>query len=257
MNTQEQFFFGIPLIGRDAARGWGRVTALFAKTLRSILAQSSPDFRVIVAGHDRPAFWDELAPLDKRLEFLQADWPAMEPTCANDDGGMKKHLILQRVLESGGGLLMYCDADDLVDRRTVELGRALIDRETVAGLVSQGVAIDSRSDQALALPDEIAFDGEFHQLCGSSTIARVRPGQPVPHDLLGSHHEWKRQAERLDVPLVELPLFGGYHVNTGENHSENQGHFADWRRQFSRLVAQRGRPLSRLERKRLGLLGAR
>lgn len=256
MSNKEQFYFGIPLIGRSAARDWGRVASLLQSTLRSILAQTDPDFRVIVAGHERPSCWGRFAGADERLAFVEADWPAASPTCANNDGGRKKRLIMERVLRSGGGLLMYCDADDLVDRRTVELGRALIGTEIVGGLVRDGVAMDARSGRALPLPDEVAFDGAFHELCGSSTIARVKPGKRLPHDLLGSHHQWQQTAEEKRVPIIDLPLFGGYHVNSGENHSENQGRYSAWRRHFSRAVAERGRPLTRGERKRLGLAEA-
>ncbi|WP_126173550.1 hypothetical protein [Altericroceibacterium xinjiangense] len=247
------FFFGIPLIAREAARDWGQVNRLFDQTLHSLLAQTDADFRIVVAGHDAPAGWQALAANDARFHFLEADWPVAEPSGANDDGGMKKWLIREHVLEQGGGLLMYCDADDLVDRRTVEISRKLIGPGIIGGLVQDGFAIDHRSGHALPLPHPDAFDGPFHRLCGSSTVARLEPGQPVPHDRLGSHHEWDARAREIGETLAMLPLEGAYLVNSGENHSEHQGPFALWRRRFARTVAEQGRPLSAETRYRLGM----
>jgi len=248
----EPFTFGIPLIPRAAARDWATVERLFAATLTSILSQTDARFDVVLAGHDAPALWQDLSRTDERLCFLQAPWPVEPPSAANDDGGAKKWLIKEHVLEQGGGLLMFVDGDDLVDRRTVELSRALIHRGAIGGLVSHGVAIDANSGKALALPDADAFPEPFHRLCGSTTVARLSPGQPDPYEVLGSHHSWEERAKAEGLALVPLPTSGGYIVNTGENHSETQGPFAAWRRQFSRVVAERGQPLSAALREQFG-----
>ena len=50
----EPFTFGIPLIARAAAQDWPLVQALLGLTLRSLAGQGDRDFRVIVAGHERP-----------------------------------------------------------------------------------------------------------------------------------------------------------------------------------------------------------
>ena len=84
----EPFFFGIPLIAPASAGDWSRVDALFAATLRSLLAQSDRDFRVLIAGHEPPPSLSALG--DDRVEFLTADWPPDPPSVANDDAGGKK-----------------------------------------------------------------------------------------------------------------------------------------------------------------------
>ena len=249
----EPFIFGVPLIARAAARDWATVERLFAATLQSILSQTDPRFQVVLAAHDAPAIWQELSRTDERLCFLQAPWPVEPPSAANDDGGAKKWLIKQHVLEQGGGLLMFVDGDDLVDRRSVELSRALIHRGAIGGLVSHGVAIDADSGKALALPDADAFPEPFHRLCGSTTVARLSPGQPDPYEVLGSHHSWEERAKAEGLELIPLPTSGGYIVNTGENHSETSGPFAEWRRQFSRAVATHGQTLSPALREQLGM----
>ena len=252
MTNAEPFYFGIPLIARAAARDWDIVERLFAGTLKSVLSQTDRRFHVVLAAHDLPASWLERGHDDDRFSFFQAPWPVEPPSAANDDGGAKKWLIKQHVLQQGGGLLMFVDGDDLVDRRTVEVSRALIHRGAIGGLVSHGVAIDADSGKALALPDPVAFQDAFHRLCGSTTVARLMPDQPDPYEALGSHHSWEERARAEGLELVQLPTSGGYIVNTGENHSETQGPFSAWRRQFSRAVATRGKPLSAALREQLG-----
>jgi hypothetical protein len=97
--------------------------ALLGLTLTSIRAQTDPDFRVVILGHDRPA---TLPDDDPRVEFLEADWPAEAPGPHNADSGRKKHAINDLVLERGGGLLMFVDADDWVDRDLVSSARGAI-----------------------------------------------------------------------------------------------------------------------------------
>lgn len=256
LRTNEPFFFGIPLIARDAAQCWDRVSTLFAATLCSALSQTGRNVQVVLAAHDTPDCWDLLSRTDPRLTLLRADWPVKPPSPANDDAGAKKWRIKEHVAERGGGLLMYLDADDMVDVSTVEVARQLMGQEKPAGLVREGFAIDAMSGNALAIPDPSAFNRSFHQLCGSTTVARITPGEEDAIDLLGSHHLWEERAEEIGLSLVKLPLFGGYLVNSGENHSENQGPFADWRKSFAQAVAQRGQPPSRSLVRQLGVSGA-
>lgn len=249
----EPFYFGVPLIARAAARDWSRIDELIEMTLRSVLAQDDRDFALLLAGHDLPDCWDELTRGDPRFEFIDADWPPEAPTLANDDAGSKKWRIREEVKSRGGGLLMYLDADDLVDRRLVATARRKIGPEALGGIVGKGLAIDFGTRRAVALPGEGVLDFAFHELCGSSTVGRLAPARPDPFDILGSHHLWARNARAAGAPVEMLPLWGGYLVNTLENHSENHGPFAEWRRSFGAAVVREGEPLSEELRNLLGL----
>ena len=243
----EPFFFGIPLIARNVAQDWERVEELLDLTLRSVLAQTDSDFTVVLAGHDRPACWAGLAKDDPRFLFLQADWNPEEPSARNDDGGIKKWRIKEHVQKRGGGLLMYLDADDLIDRRLVEMARAGIRPRQLGGVVGGGVMVDFETWRAVPLPHPQVYEGPFHELCGSSTIGRVEPDSPDPvrrdpHEALGSHHRWPERAREIGVDLAELPVWGAYLVNTSQNHSESYGPHAEWRRTANASIAREGRP---------------
>lgn len=243
----EPFTFGIPLIARASSGNWQLVEHLFELTLRSVLAQSDADFRVLLAAHDVPARWRSLA-TDPRFVLLQADWPAQHPTVANDDGGRKKWLIKQAVRRSGGGLLMFLDADDWVSSDLVRTARSTMKPDDVGAIVSDGYALDHASLRVLRFPIADAFNGEFHELCGSSTIGRVVPdsSDPIrldPHEALGSHHQWLKSASDQNVALARLAVAGMYLVGTGQNHSEQHGPNGDWRKNVTEVVRQSGVPL--------------
>ena len=244
----EPFFFGIPLIARAVAADWPVVEHLLGLTLRSVLAQEDRDVRVLLAAHDVPDAWRALAG-DPRFTLLRADWPPEPPTPANDDGGRKKWLVKQRVREEGGGLLMFLDADDWVAGDLVGRARAAITPRHVGGVVSRGYAVDFSSGRAMPLPLGDGFGATFHQLCGSSTVARVvadadDPFRLDPHAALGSHHQWPETAARLGVALADLDTAGAYLIGTGTNHSERESPVAGWRRAITREVRRRGEPMS-------------
>ncbi len=255
---RERFVFGVPLISRAAAADWRRVDLLLGLTLRSVLAQTDADFELLLAGHDLPECWTRLVGRDDRFRFMRADWDPSEPTLRNDDGGCKKWMIAERVRRTGGGLLMFLDADDLVDRRTVAAARREIGREHLGGYIGHGILLDCASLRFIRLPDARVYDGPFLELCGSSTVGRIEPGSPDPvrrdpHGALGSHHLWPATAARIGAKLARLPVSGAYLVNTGENHSELHGPHSAWRRRLNTASRRAGTPLDRTTVARFGV----
>ena len=142
-------------------------------------------------------------------------------------------------------------ADDWVDRDLVAVARAGIGREQVGGLGAHGGAVDVASGRAAPFP----LDGfAFHELCGSSTVARVDPAgarevDRDPHAVLGSHGDWARSG----WPLAMLDVWGAYLVGTGQSHSEDAGPHAEWRRGFAEAVRRTGQTLDGKTMVRFGL----
>lgn len=163
----------------------------------------------------------------------------------NLDSGRKKHAISTCVLERGGGLLMFLDADDWVDIRLVEAARAAIAPHHIGGLVVEGFATDLRRLRAAPIPHPRIFEGEFHRVCGSSTVARLSPSEsdPLrrdPHSIMHEHYRWLEVAQEHGVAVARLPVKGNYVINTSANHSERHGPFADWRQTFTDAVGSEG-----------------
>ncbi|WP_336488763.1 glycosyltransferase family A protein [Methylobacterium nigriterrae] len=253
------FTFGIALVPRPLARNWALIEALLDLTLTSVGAQTDPDFRVVIACHDRPR---TAMDGDPRLSILPADWPVRETGPHNDDSGRKKHALNDHVLAQGGGLFMLVDADDWVDRETVAAARACIGPEEVGGLIEAGMILDLRTRRIAALPHPDIFPGEFHRLCGTSTVACLRPGaaDPVrrdPFSTLRSHHQWLEMARERGVRLASLPISACYLINTSENHSDLHGPHLAWRRTLTAAVNAQGCDLDDLLAARFGLDAAR
>ncbi len=245
------FTFGIPLIARASAPNWALVEALLELTLQSIGAQGDHDVQVVIAGHDRPD-------TSMAHTFLQADWPAAAVRADNLDSGRKKHAISRHVLDGGGGLLMFVDADDWVGRGLVAEARAAIAPDQVGGLVQSGVAIDFRALRACPVPHPAVFAGGFHEVCGSCAVALLRPSHPDPlrrdpTAILHEHYRWIEVAREHGVRWAPLAAAGAYLVNTSANHSEVHGPFAVWRRHFSEMVATHGTALDEAALERFGL----
>jgi hypothetical protein len=239
------FTFGIALVPRALARDWALVETLLDLTLTSLLRQTEPDFRVLIHGHDRPR---TLMDRDPRMTFIEARWPVQDTGPHNDDSGRKKHALNDLVLEQGGGLFMLLDADDWVDRGTVAAGRANIGAEHVGGLIKSGRIMDFQTLRIAPLPHPKIFAGEFHRLCGTSTVALLRPEDPDPvrrdpFSTLRSHHQWIEVAQEHGARLASLPVSANYLINTSENHSDVHGPYMDWRRTLMSSVNHNGQDL--------------
>ena len=248
----EPFTFGIPLVARSVAADWQLVESLLTLTLGSLAGQGDHDFRVIVAGHDRPAIEAAVA-----FDFLRADWPVEAVRADNLDRGRKVQAINEAVLAGGGGLLMILDADDWVDTRLVATARATIAPDEIGAVIERGFAVDFRNGRALPIPNEV-FAGGFDRLCGSSVVARIDPlGRDAlhrdPYAVLHEHYRFVELAREHGATCRRLDVDGAYVVNTAANHSELHGPFAEWRRSFNDAVARDGFPADDLFLSRFGL----
>ncbi len=247
------FTFAIALTPHANARDWGLIEALLDLTLASVRAQTDPDWRALIAVHERP----RLAVPDDRISFVEVGWPVAPPGPHNDDSGRKKHLLSDIVRDRGGGYLMVLDADDWVDRGLVAAARAAIGAEHVGGLIHEGLAVDFRTLRSAPLPHPELEGLPFHRFCGSCGVALIRPGagseiRRDPFAVLRSHHRWVEVAAEHGERLARLPVSGAYLVNTGENHSDVHGPYAEWRRGFVARVNAVGREVDAAMAARFG-----
>ena len=107
--------FVVPLKSAAASNSWDRVTRLVRRTLRSVCAQTCPDFRAVVACHDIPDIGFE----DERVEYLRVDFPPPGPDLGERirDCASKTLTGLHRALALRPAHVMLLDADDCVSNR--------------------------------------------------------------------------------------------------------------------------------------------
>jgi hypothetical protein len=153
---------------------------------------------------------------------------------------------------------MLVDADDWVDVRLVEAARTMIGHGRIGALIERGVIANFQTLRVATLPHPHVFEGAFHRICGSSSVARLRPdaSEPLHRDpchVLRSHHEWVERAQEHGAELVRLPVSGGYLINTSENHSEVHGPYAAWRRELAACVNREGYAIDGAIAARFGL----
>lgn len=229
MTDTVNFVFGIPLVSRKIASDWSNVIFLLGNTLRSILAQSDPDFRILIAGNEQPDI-PELG--DPRVEFLVCPSPEKSTLTKKEmmwDKGSKKERLGKRLRQLGGGFLMLVDADDLVHRDVVSHAR----KSTHGCIARMGYSLDVRRSAIFDLP---ALTGRpFDQTCGTCAVVRFSVEDlPAPDsdwqassDLyfyrlsFASHRKWAKVAVEHQRPLADFPFPAtAYIVNHSSNWSE-------------------------------------
>jgi hypothetical protein len=244
------FFFGIPLRGRATAKNWDRVCKLLDITLGSVLAQTDPDFRVLLACHDIPNV-EKFA--DPRINVIKAEFPPILAVSQQmRDRELKRWLIGERLRVLGGGYLMMVDADDLVSNRVVEFVRR--DAYPHGYILKSGYELNFATGRVHHAP-------RFDRLCGGCAIFHLSPDDlpssigsesPCFFQLFQNHTKWNEVAARQNRPFKVLPFRGAMYVtNNGENHSLTANNVG-WRRRLIRKLIPGGPPGATL-RKEFGI----
>jgi hypothetical protein len=214
---------------------YGRVESLLRNTLESLTRQSSDDHVAIVVGNRRPSF-----PMPRRVVFVEVDFPP--PSVVNGprtgrapviwDKGTKTAIGLIAARDHRPDYVMAIDADDFVHR---EVAAFVHDRLGRSGWVVNRGWVYSRARNAYRLRRR------FYRVCGTSFIIPF-DAYDVPSGLTVSstqHDIAEAFGERLEKilehgyafdywrehgrTLEPLPFPGAvYHMDTGENHSDNQ-----------------------------------
>lgn len=229
--------FLVPLVGGHHVRDWGAVGARLAATVESFRRQTSPAWRALICGQDRP---DGL-PQDPRVSFLPFD----EAGTGNDK--WRKLATLARALPEAGvarGYAMPFDADDLLAPGVVA---EMTGRKARGGyLVTRGYLRDAGAGLvAEARPQSLAAPGQkaFWKLCGScAAFAFDLSGGAEDAALIGAltaheHRMFPYLARLAGRPLA--PLAPGavlYVLNHGENFGTRRGRVS-FKRRFVRRFA--------------------
>ena len=213
---------------------YSRVESLLQDTLASLTQQTFDDYAVIIVGNRRPAFR-----LPDHTVFVQVDFlppsdhrgPRTGAASVIWDKGTKNAVGLIAARDFRPEYVMFADADDFVHR---DLAAFVHARPGQPGwVVNRGFMYSRRRNAYRRLR-------KFYRFCGTSFIIPYDAYEVPPHltvcatqqeiaEAFGERLEhvlehgwafdWWRQHGRV---LEPLPFPGAvYHVQNGENHSDN------------------------------------
>ncbi|SFC98933.1 hypothetical protein [Tropicimonas isoalkanivorans] len=241
--------FLLPLVGRHHVNEWHEVEARLADTVASFRRQTSDRWMAVICGQDEPAgiaFDDQIRflPFTRRVDGNDK-WAKLEMLC--------HHLPKLGVTS---GYAMSFDADDLLNRRTVE--EMVRRRDPYGYLVTRGLVMDAQSRQlGLCAPQTPFAPGRkpFWKMCGSCAAFRFDLSAE-PHrdaEFLGAitaheHRMFPYLAALAGRPLRPLRQEAAmYIVNHGENFGVRRGRVAFKTRYVGRFPVTDETTLARIQ----------
>ena len=161
--------FLVPLKSSKISNSWENTCQLLERSLKSMCAQTSQEFKVLVVCHEQP----DLQFQHPAIEFLSVDFPAPSPINYEDEYPMRearrdKHSkILKGLLHSQQhppSHVMLMDADDLVSN---SLAAFVSQHKTEPGwYIDRGFEYLEGSGQLFPITER------FYGKCGSSHIVK-------------------------------------------------------------------------------------
>lgn len=209
--------FMIPLKSARSAASWQRVSELFAGTIASVCAQTSGDYRAVVACHELPEGYFS----HPKVEFIQIGHPPpplSDRKARRVDKKRKLYAAFQRARHYSPNHVMFLDSDDLVSKRVAEY---------VAGRPAENGWYLRSGYIHCGNQERVHFERRrFHQWCGSSHIVRpellefrLRPGEALHY----MHRFLVRDLKERNIRLSVLPFPGAmYRVSHGDNFHDHE-----------------------------------
>lgn len=176
LSEKRLIIFAISLKSKRVARNWETVIKQFGKTLRSILNNTHQNFKIIVAGHEKPDI-KELN--NNKVTWIGVNFPISRSKVGMSTDKMNKRKAIAQYLSAEGfsGYFMPLDADDWVHYRLVEF----INKTpfTKAIIFNKGIMSN-------LMKNEIWMISNFYKHCGSCSIFYFQNEQfPSDHTYKG------------------------------------------------------------------------
>jgi hypothetical protein len=219
--------FAISLKSKSVSRNWAKVQSNLAKTLRSILRNTDPNFCIVIAGHEKPTIKEMQ---HRRVKWLTVNFRPPLGTLGFSSDKLRKRKVIGMYLRKIGfsGYFMPLDADDWVHYRLVEYVRSQPAR--VALIMNSGVIVN------LVRNEVWLRKHRFYIGCGSSTIFYFSNKEfPLSlknsgslkesyHMVLRGHTKVFRNLREINKPykLVKFPLIT-WVLGHGDNNSMLKG----------------------------------
>lgn len=225
-SASPQVVFCAPLMGRHIAEDWGVVSAGVAHMTASLIAQTNPNWTLLLTSQDRP----DTLPDDPRIQFLPFD----APVTGMDKLIKVKYLVnaLGPSMEGRDGYLHALDADDILHPDLV--AHICRDNNGQGYWHKYGGMLDAETGRiARCGPRSLRYPTSrpFLSQCGSSAAVYVDYRDPARRaDELATlfytsgHRNFLRVSRALGLHLAPLPFAAALYVmNTGENMRQKRG----------------------------------
>jgi hypothetical protein len=210
--------FIIALQSPAASKNWRQISRLCERTLRSVCAQTSPDFRVFLVCNTRP----DSKFTHPSLSIIERDFPVPDANTASrmNDKWNKLKVGLVAARQLAPAHVMFVDADDCVHRDLAALAATHPDANGWS--MKTGYFHDEGSHW-------LYKKSNFASYCGTSAMIRLTPSdfpksESEPSDsyfmLANGHGVIEQYMRSRGTPVQPLPFIGAVYVtNTGENDS--------------------------------------
>ena len=218
--------FAISLKSKTVSRNWVGVQDNLAKTLKSIFGNTDQNFRILVAGHEKP----DLEELQRKcVTWLSVDFaPPVDSGRFSSDKREKRRVIGAYLREKGYcGYFMPLDADDWIHYRFIEFIR--LHPISDAYILNKGVMVNVSLKEAW-------LRSRFYRGCGSSAVfyfskddfplsSKKEDVQGTPFAVVDQDH--KKVAEHMEKihrghRMIDFPLVT-WVLGHGDNNSVLKG----------------------------------
>jgi hypothetical protein len=218
--------FLIPLKSKQVSQDWKHVSTLFERCVRSIVNQTSENFRVVIVCHERP----EIQITHPSIHYVEVDFPppkldseyAISFGLMEKDKNQKMWLGLNYADRLNPSHVMFVDADDCVSCRIADFVSHNPDND--GWFIDSGYVYKDGSDRIFYKKKN------FHLMNGTSAIIKYalvknESMNSIDVDWSTSFHQHVVNVmEQKKNPLLPLPFPGAvYIVENGENIWADQG----------------------------------
>ena len=214
--------FIVPLKSAQVSKSWTRVSKLFERTLKSLCQQTSPDFRVIVACHERPNInFNHPHAIYVEVDFPIPVWnptgnPQKDYADLRRDKSRKIWKALVHAAAYNPSHVMFVDADDCISNKIAEFVSQ--NYHAPGWFVARGYEYQEGSKKVFYRKEN------FYQKCGSSHIVNyelISPESIKYEDIdyqYMRHSQLKKQLEEQGKYLEPLPFAGTVYMTENQEN---------------------------------------
>ena len=223
--------FIIPVKSKQVSQSWQRLSKLFERCLKSVCSQTSSQFKVVVACHEKP----ETHFSHPNLHYIQVDFspPSLSSSSygqvrgSGDVDKAKKILAaLAYVKQFNPDHIMVVDADDCVNKNIAEFVNYHVQCD--GWYLKQGYLYEE-GKKFIYLNTK-----NFYQSCGSSIIIKYNLSHLLFIDNYYNHHNFTLKD---NITLQKLPFVGAiYVIKHGENQFMTQQQAKQLKKKENKLV---------------------